>query len=468
MSELWQTCIETGLHSLYIPEAAGGSGLGMTELMLVLEAQGKGLGLVPLWRHQVAAAALAEFAPEHFANLLEGAASAEQVLTLSAGDQSRSTGLALTAEQNAKGWLLNGIAHAVPGTAEASAAVVLVETEQGVSPVCVSFDTAGVKLVSGVMTQGESVADLEFDQVQLPAEAVLPPNATEWLEVRAIAAQAALQLGVSQEQIRRTVEYVNERTQFERRIGQFQAVQMGMADCHVAVEALRSALWQLCYRIDADLPAPSEALATAWLACEAGHIVGPRRNTFMAALALTSLIRFTVFSTGAALWAWAWAAAVQRLSVSAIGWQLTILWDGNMTSMKTRRFEDVSLGEQLPALEIPVTVALITGGAIATRDYFPGHHDKDAAQELGSPHVFMNILTTSGLVERFVEGWCGPEGRFKDLKIRLGAPNYPGDTMIFKGEVTALDADSRTAEVTLKGKNSMGNHVTGTVAVTLP
>jgi acyl dehydratase len=136
--------------------------------------------------------------------------------------------------------------------------------------------------------------------------------------------------------------------------------------------------------------------------------------------------------------------------------------------MKTKRFEDVSLGEQLPALEIPITVALIAGGAIATRDYFPGHHDKDAAQELGSPHVFMNILTTSGLVERFVEDWSGPEARFKDLKIRLGAPNYPGDTMTFKGEVTALDADSRTAEVTLKGKNSMGNHVTGTVAVTLP
>ena len=139
-----------------------------------------------------------------------------------------------------------------------------------------------------------------------------------------------------------------------------------------------------------------------------------------------------------------------------------------MTSMKTMRFEDVSLGDQLPALEIPVTVALITGGAIATRDYFSGHHDKDAAQELGSPHVFMNILTTSGLVERFVEQWCGPEGRFQDLKIRLGAPNYPGDTMKFQGEITAVDADSRSVEVTLKGKNSMGNHVTGTVAVTLP
>lgn len=274
MQDLWQTCVETGLHSLYIPESAGGSGLGMTELMLVLEAQGRGLGQVPLWRHQLAATALATFAPEYFAAQLETAASAEEVLTLSAGDRSRSTGLALTATQNADGWLLQGTANAVSGATEASAALVLAETDGGVRPLCVRFDSEGLSRVEGVLTHGESVADLVFDQVQVGAEAVLPVAATDWLEVRAIAAQASLQLGVSAEQIRRTVEYVNERTQFERRIGQFQAVQMSMADCQVAVEALRSALWQLCYRIDAGLPAPSEALATAWLATEAGHKIG--------------------------------------------------------------------------------------------------------------------------------------------------------------------------------------------------
>ncbi len=139
-----------------------------------------------------------------------------------------------------------------------------------------------------------------------------------------------------------------------------------------------------------------------------------------------------------------------------------------MTSMKTKQFNDVSLGETLPELNIPITVALITGGAIATRDYFPGHHDKDAANELGSPHVFMNILTTNGLVERFVGQWCGPTGRFQDLKIKLGAPNYPGDNMAFSGEVSSVDAESCTAVVSFKGKNSMGNHVTGTVSVVLP
>ncbi|SDS05179.1 MaoC family dehydratase [Pseudomonas oryzae] len=139
-----------------------------------------------------------------------------------------------------------------------------------------------------------------------------------------------------------------------------------------------------------------------------------------------------------------------------------------MTSKKTKAFDKVLPGQALPELAIPITVQLITAGAIATRDYFPGHHDKDAARELGSPHVFMNILTTSGLAQRYVEDWAGPAACFKDLKIKLGAPNYPGDTMTFTGEVTGRDEASRTVQVTLKGKNSMGNHVTGTATLVLP
>lgn len=139
-----------------------------------------------------------------------------------------------------------------------------------------------------------------------------------------------------------------------------------------------------------------------------------------------------------------------------------------MTSKKTRAFAETNLGEQLPELAIPVTVTLINGGAIATRDYFPGHHDVEAARELGSPHIFMNILTTSALVQRFVEDWAGPLATFKDLRIKLGAPNYPGDTMTFSGEVSERDEAGRSLVVSLKGKNSMGNHVTGLVTVVLP
>jgi MaoC like domain. len=139
-----------------------------------------------------------------------------------------------------------------------------------------------------------------------------------------------------------------------------------------------------------------------------------------------------------------------------------------MTLQNTKRFDDVRPGETLPELAIPITVGLVTGGAIATRDYFPGHHDLNAAKALGSPHIFMNILTTNGLVQRYVEQWSGPEARFTSLKIKLGAPNYPGDSITFNGAVTALDAATRTVEITLGGKNSMGNHVTGTVTLVLP
>ncbi|MEC5214594.1 acyl dehydratase [Polaromonas sp. CG_9.5] len=132
------------------------------------------------------------------------------------------------------------------------------------------------------------------------------------------------------------------------------------------------------------------------------------------------------------------------------------------------KFDDIAVGTALPALSVPVTVALINGGAIATRDYFPGHHDLDAARALGSPHIFMNILTTNGLVQRFIDDWSGPEARMHNLKIKLGAPNYPGDSMTINGAVTDKRDSDRTVEVTLKGANSMGNHVTGTVRVSLP
>jgi acyl dehydratase len=139
-----------------------------------------------------------------------------------------------------------------------------------------------------------------------------------------------------------------------------------------------------------------------------------------------------------------------------------------MQRTDTLSFDAVQLGDELPPLTVPITVPLIAGGAMATRDYFPGHHDLEAARALGSPHIFMNILTTNGLVLRFVQAWCGPAGRLCDLKIKLGAPNYPGDTMSFSASVIDKRAADRTVDVSLKGRNSMGHHVTGTVRVRLP
>jgi len=136
--------------------------------------------------------------------------------------------------------------------------------------------------------------------------------------------------------------------------------------------------------------------------------------------------------------------------------------------MKSRSYESVAVGEALPELPIPITVTLVVGGALASRDYTPVHHDKAAAQAQGMSDVFMNILTTNGLVGRYVTDWAGPDAIVRNVAIKLGAPNLPGDTMKMVGSVKSKDDAKAEVVVEIAGKNGWGNHVTGTVRVALP
>ena len=139
-----------------------------------------------------------------------------------------------------------------------------------------------------------------------------------------------------------------------------------------------------------------------------------------------------------------------------------------MTTTTTLAYDDVSVGDHLPELPIPLTRTLIVATAIASRDYQDVHHDPGLAQERGSKDIFMNILSTNGFVGRFITDWAGPDATLQRVKIRLGAPNYPGDTMTITGKVTAKDEAAGTVEVGVRGANGLGDHVTGTVTLTLP
>jgi acyl dehydratase len=132
------------------------------------------------------------------------------------------------------------------------------------------------------------------------------------------------------------------------------------------------------------------------------------------------------------------------------------------------RLHDVAVGDELPPLDIALTRSLIVATAIASRDYQDVHHDPGLAVERGSKDIFMNILSTNGFVGRFVTDWAGPDAILKKVSIRLGAPNHPGDTMRLTGTVTAKDVPAGTVEVTIRGANSLGDHVSGTVTLTLP
>jgi hypothetical protein len=108
----------------------------------------------------------------------------------------------------------------------------------------------------------------------------------------------------------------------------------------------------------------------------------------------------------------------------------------------------VEVGTKLPELKLYGDPTFIVSTAIATRDYQDVHHDRD---------IFVNILTDTGLVQRFITDWAGPTAVIKTIGLRLGVPWYAYDTVTFTGEVTAVEDGLVTLKVV--GANSLGDHV---------
>ena len=123
----------------------------------------------------------------------------------------------------------------------------------------------------------------------------------------------------------------------------------------------------------------------------------------------------------------------------------------------------LEVGAPLPELKIYGDPTFIVSTAIATRDYQDVHHDRDKAQAKGSKDIFVNILTDTGLVQRYLTDWAGPTARITSIGLRLGGPWYAYDTITFTGEVTAVDNGVATVKVV--GANSLGNHVIATATL---
>ena len=123
----------------------------------------------------------------------------------------------------------------------------------------------------------------------------------------------------------------------------------------------------------------------------------------------------------------------------------------------------MKVGDTLPVWELPITPTLVVSTALATRDFQDVHHDRDIAQAAGSKDIFVNILTSTALCERYVTEWAGPDVVIKGIAVKLGAPAYPYDTLSFAGTVTDVAEGAATIEVV--GSVSLGNHIIGTVRI---
>ncbi|UGT53039.1 MaoC family dehydratase [Nocardia asteroides] len=126
----------------------------------------------------------------------------------------------------------------------------------------------------------------------------------------------------------------------------------------------------------------------------------------------------------------------------------------------------LAVGASLPELVIHADPTFVISTALATRDFQDVHHDRDKAVERGSSDIFVNILTDTGLVQRFVTDWAGPAAVVKSIALRLGVPLYSGDTLTLSGTVTEVSGAQVTIDV--RGRDSLGEHITATAVISLP
>lgn len=270
---LWQKLAETGLLALNVSELWQGSGLGALEQSLVLEEQGRFLAQVPLWRHQIVLAAIGAFGSSELqSSVLKPLVSGEAVATLCT---EANDGSDAHAEQCSGGWVLNGSADCVLVSGAAKYLLLPAQAGDTLRFFVVDLTSDRVATTEGFLTNHEPAANLQLTNVRVADAAALSNRMTaQWLEERIALCVSALQLGVTSEALRRAALYVNERQQFGRPIGSFQAVANRMADSYIELELLRSALWSLAWRLDNKRPALAAARVAKFQASQAGHVVG--------------------------------------------------------------------------------------------------------------------------------------------------------------------------------------------------
>ena len=103
----------------------------------------------------------------------------------------------------------------------------------------------------------------------------------------------------------------------------------------------------------------------------------------------------------------------------------------------------VKPGDALPELSIDVEPVDVVLGAMAARDWRPQHHDyKFATERNGVRDIFMNTPNLAAWFERYVTDWTGPYGRLGWIRFRMKDSVFPGETMVFTGEVKRVDTDA--------------------------
>lgn len=280
--DLWQALADANLLGISLPEDVGGSGLGFTELTLVLEQQGRVVAPVPYWATVVCGALpIAEHGtPEQQHRWLPGVVAGEVILSSALAEIGANNPLKPQVQATKHGddpregqWVLDGRKVSVPAGHLADAILVPATTPDGVAVFLVDTTAAGVILETAVTTDRSKVAHVEF--ASTPAEPLGDvangERITRWMLDRALLGLCATQIGVCEEAVRMAAEYTSQREQFDKPLSTFQGTQIKAADAYIDTEAIRVTTQAAAWKIDVGRDASADVLVAKWWASEAGQ-----------------------------------------------------------------------------------------------------------------------------------------------------------------------------------------------------
>jgi alkylation response protein AidB-like acyl-CoA dehydrogenase len=246
---LWKQMGELGLNGLLIPESYGGGGQTLVEGALVYEELGRAMAPSPHFVSCVMSAGvlLQAGSDTQKTEWLGQIASGDAILTpawLEPEHGFGEQGIALRAEAKGDDFILSGKKISVPFASSATRLIVLARTDAGVDLFLVDPNATGISRKQ-VLSQGrESQYQIDFDAVRVSAdERIGTPGSgwSTWNEVmhQGIILLAASAIGAANRCLEETVAYANERVQFDKPLGAFQALAHYMADASTGIEGGR-------------------------------------------------------------------------------------------------------------------------------------------------------------------------------------------------------------------------------------
>ena len=278
---LWRALAEADLLGLAVPEEQGGAGHGLTELCLLLQAQGNVVAPVPLWSTLVLGALpLARFGhPEQRGRWLPRVVTGEVMLTAALTSCANSVHEipSIEATPHVGGWALSGVELAVPQAHLAGCILVPARSpDGGILIALVDPRSPGVELERACTTNREIHPHLHMQRVDVLFEDVLvgPESGRAALDDMLVAAKialCALQVGVCEAALAQTAAYLNQRTQFGRPLSTFQGTMLRAADAAIDIEAMRVTLLRAAWLFDTGREAADAAGVAKWQASERGQ-----------------------------------------------------------------------------------------------------------------------------------------------------------------------------------------------------